>query len=412
MKCHICNYDIPAGGKYCPGCGRVLTAAELLKLGSSAARNIDNTVVYRPASTGKTKISSDDPSINNIFNKGPDTPEYRTEQAYNRATADVVEYDKKFVSRKNDKDNTYDDIYEYSVPSEKNYDEPDYAYDDYEDADNGYDIEPEYDNNNDNSEDDHNTKRSKFNIKPLIICIALIAGLAVIVTGVYQIGKQIGLWGESETQVQTDDTEEEKTLGEKAPIVKEPDSTTSSLTSGYKIGIYTVTSAQQNIVMQKSPINDTVIATVPNGTVIKITEISNEMGKATFSEYTGWLSLEELLYTPDAKLTEPETTTQAEGSSDEDANIQQETPSPDNPDENENPDNNADEPTYSPGNYTVDLQGDGTYLNVRDTSSPDGAVVTTIDEGVQVTVNKVEHGWGYITTPDGNEGWVYMIYLK
>lgn len=405
MKCHICDYDIPAGKKFCPGCGRVLSAAEQKRNQSSSVQSVDNTIVYRPASTGKPKTTSSDPSINNIFNTSNDSPEYKATHAYTRATVDVIEYDKTFVSRKDKEisyEDPYDDTYDFSDTSEQVFDD--------EKEDKGYDIEPEYENedeyeDNDDVENTDKQPKTRINVKTLIICIALIAGIAVIVTGLYQIGKQIGLWGETETSTQS--AEEEKTLGEKAPIVKEPDSTTASPTSDYKIGIYTVTSTEKNIFMQKSQTDDRVIATVPNGTVLEITEISDDMGKTTFGEYTGWLNLEELAYTPDAILSEKETTAKQPDN---------EVNSSVNSDENENPAN--DETTTeknapdSPGTYTVDLQGDGTYVNIRNASSTDGIVVGTVDEGVQVTVDKVENGWGYISTPDGIEGWVYMVYLR
>ena len=397
MKCHICNYDIPAGKKFCPGCGRILSVAEQQKIGSGASKVSDNTIVYRPASTGKSKISSSDPGINNIFNTTPDTPEYETKLAQNRATADVMEYDKMFMSRTNHNEDTYEDDYDYSDLSDTH----DFGDITKQETEKTYAVKQEYDDNTD--DDDQETKKFPFDIKKIIIGIALAAGLIIIVTAVYQIGERIGLWGETETQSQSVD--EGQTLGEKAPIVKEPDSTTSSPASDYKIGIYTVTSTEKIIFMQKSATDDRVIATVPNGTVVEITEISDEMGKTTFGTYTGWLNLYELSYTPDAKLPGDETTTK-----------KPEATSAVNSDENNNPETpettTKKKTPDSPGTYTVDLQGDGTYLNVRDASSPDGAVVTVIDDGIQVTVDKVEHGWGHITTPDGNEGWIYMIYLK
>ena len=395
MKCHICGYDIPAGKKFCPGCGRILSLAEQQKISSGTNKVSEDTLVYRPASTGKTKVTSSDPGINNIFNTSPDTPEYKTELAQNRATADVVEYDKMFMSRSEPQEDSYEDEYDYSDMSATQ------TFDALKDSgsDKGYAIKQEYD---DTEDDEPEEKKLPFDVKKVIIIVALIAGLIVIVTAVYQIGERIGLWGETETQSQS--IEEDRTLGEKAPIVKEPDSTTAP-ESDYKIGIYTVTSTEKIVFMQKSAIDARVIATVPNGTVLEITEISDEMGKATYGNYTGWLNLYELSYTPDAKLTEKETTTKkpevtSAVNSDED-----DTPeTPETTTKKNDPD--------SPGTYTVDLQGDGTYLNVRDASSSDGTVVTVINDGTQVTVDKVENGWGHITTPDGNEGWIYMIYLK
>ena len=395
MKCHICGYDIPAGKKFCPGCGRILSLAEQQKISSGTNKVSEDTLVYRPASTGKTKVTSSDPGINNIFNTSPDTPEYKTELAQNRATADVVEYDKMFMSRSEQQEDSYEDEYDYSDMSATQ------TFDALKDSgsDKGYAIKQEYD---DTEDDEPEEKKLPFDVKKVIIIVALIAGLIVIVTAVYQIGERIGLWGETETQSQS--VEEDRTLGEKAPIVKEPDSTTAP-ESDYKIGIYTVTSTEKIVFMQKSAIDARVIATVPNGTVLEITEISDEMGKATYGNYTGWLNLYELSYTPDAKLTEKETTTK-----------KPEVTSAVNSDEDDTPETpetttkkNAPD---SPGTYTVDLQGDGTYLNVRDASSSDGTVVTVINDGTQVTVDKVENGWGHITTPDGNQGWIYMIYLK
>ena len=401
MKCHICNYDIPAGKKFCPGCGRILSVAEQQKINAGINKVSEDTIVYRPASTGKSKITSSDPGINNIFNTTPDTPEYETELAQNRATADVVEYDKMFMSRTKYDEDTYEDEYDYSDLS----DTRDFGDETNQETDKSYAVKQEYDDNTD--DDESETKKFPFDIKKIIIGIALVAGLIIIVTGVYQIGEKIGLWGETETQSQS--AEENKTLGEKAPIVKEPDSTTASPTSDFKIGIYTVTSTENIIFMQKSKTDDRVIATVPNGTVVEITEISDSLGKTTFGVYTGWLNLEQLTYTPDAKLTEDETTTRepevtSAVNSDENPDENNNTETPETTTENNSPD--------SPGTYTVDLKGDGTYLNVRDASSTDGTVVTVIDDGIQVTVDKVENGWGHITTPDGHEGWIYMIYLK
>ena len=397
MKCHICGYDIPAGKKFCPGCGRILSLAEQQKISSGTNKVSDDTIVYRPASTGKTKISSSDPGINNIFNTTPDTPEYKTELAQNRATADVVEYDKMFMSRSDKQEDSFDEEYNYSdMSATQNFD----ALKD-SDSDKGYAIKQEFDEPED---DEPETKKLPFDVKKIIVIVALIAGLIIIATAVYQIGERIGLWGGTETQSQS--AEEDRTLGEKAPIVKEPDSTTTSASSDYKIGIYTITSTESIVFMQKSATDDRIIATIPNGTVLEITEISDEMGKATYGTYTGWLNLYELTYSPDAKLTEDETTTKKpEVTSVQNSDNQDNTPdTPETTTERKVPD--------SPGTYTVDLQGDGTYLNVRDASSSDGTVVTMIDDGIQVTVDKVENGWGHITTPDGNEGWIYMIYLK
>lgn len=405
MKCQICGFSIPEEKKFCPGCGRVLTAAELKNISAeqSSSAVTDSTIVYRPASTGKTKKAESTPNIPDIFSSDPNAPEYTDPHTYDRATADILEYDRMFVSRKDESTDSFDDTYEYSAPARKKYSEPAVStYQDDEETTN-YEIEPEYDDDDDDYDSEYSRKSAKprINIKMLIICIAVIAGLAVIVAGTYQIGKQFGIWGESEPSSKTE--EENKTLGEKASVVKEPDSTTaSSSVSDYKIGTYTISSDQSTIFMYKSETDDRIIATIPNLEIIEITEISGDMGKTVYGSYTGWVYLEDLIYSPDEELPDKETTTKPETTTenpeDDDANSDETTTQPEN--------------SASTGTYTVDLQGDGTYLNVRDSSSTDGTAIGRIDDGAQVTVDKVENGWGHVTTPDGIEGWVYMVYLK
>lgn len=404
MKCHVCGFSIPEGKKFCPGCGRVLTAAELKKAAAEQTKQdvTDSTIVYRPASTGKSKATEKTTNIPDIFSSDPNAPEYTDPHTYDRATADILEYDRQFVSRKEEeKEDSFDKTYEYSSPARKKYSEPVVStYQDDEDKEEelNYDIEPEYDD----EDNDYSRKivKPRINIKMLIICIAVIAGFVIMITGTYQIGKQFGFWGETETSAKT---EEDKTLGEKASVVKEPDSTTSSPVSDYKIGTYTVSSDQSTVFMYKSETDDRIIATIPNLEVIKITEISGEMGKTTYGSYTGWVYLEDLTYSPDKKLPDTETTTTKPEST---------TGTPENNDTNNGETTTQPEDSASTGTYTVDLQGDGTYLNVRDTSSTDGTAIGRIDDGAQVTVDKIENGWGHITTPDGIEGWVYMVYLK
>ena len=219
MNCHVCGYLIPEGKKFCPGCGRVLTAAELKKAAADKTKPevIDTTIVYRPASTGISKNTEKTTNIPDIFSSDPNAPEYTDPHTYDRATADVLEYDRQFVSRK---EATSDETYEFSAPARKKYSDPVVStYQDNEDEEEelNYDIEPEYDD-----EDDNYSKKAvkpRINIKLLIICIAVIAGIVIMITGTYQIGKQFGFWGEAETSAKTE--EENKTLGEKAPVVKE-----------------------------------------------------------------------------------------------------------------------------------------------------------------------------------------------
>ena len=401
MKCHVCGSIIPEGKKFCPGCGRVLTAAELQQANAEKSKQevIETTIVYRPASAGIPQDTDRMPNIPDIFSTDPNAPEYTDPHTYDRATADVLEYDKQFVSRKENQEDSSDKTFTYR-PAGKKYNEPaENAYDDdYEEPD--YDIEPE----DDDDENDIYTKKAvkpRINIKMLIVCIAVIAGLVIIITGTYKIGQQFGFWGEPATSASSSG-EENKTLGEKAPVVKEPESTTSSAVSDFKIGTYTVSSEQSTIFMYKSETDDRIIATIPNLEVIKITEISGEMGKTTYGSFTGWVYLEDLTYSPDKKL--PDETTTAETT----------TAASENPEDNNNTGETTtkQESDAATGTYIVDLQGDGTYLNVRDSGSTDGTAIGRIDDGAQVTVDKIENGWGHITTADGVEGWVYMIYLK
>lgn len=402
MKCNVCGFLIPEGKKFCPGCGRVLTAAELKKAapGPTTQDVTDRTIIYRPASAGKSPATDKTTNIPDIFSKDPNAPEYTDPHTYDRATADILEYDKQFVSRKEEKDDSFTETYEY--PARKNYNEPDeVTYQDDDEDERTYDIEQEYDDDDNYSGNySRNAIKPRINIKMLIICIAVIAGIAIIIAGTYKIGQQFGLWGKPETSSRTE--EENNTLGEKAPVVKEPESTTSSAVSDYKIGTYTISSDLATVFMYKSDTDDRIIATIPNLEVIKITEISGEMGKTTYGAYTGWVYLEDLTYSPDKELpektTKPEVTTDAAENNDTDNDADETTTQPEN--------------TATTGTYTVTLQGDGTYLNVRDSSSIDGTAIGRIDDGAKVTVDKVENGWGHIKTEDGVEGWVYMIYLK
>ena len=402
MKCHICNSDIPAGKKFCPGCGRVLSAAEQNINRIPADAPADTTIVYRPASTGK-KDPNGDPSIAGIFSKNYDSPEYRESQAYSKATADVVEYDKMFLSRSDADEDSYDDDDDYDLSDTAEIVLPDDQYKTKNRVVTENIISQETD---DEDEEPAEKRKLRINIKALIICIVLIAGIAIIVTGIYRVGEQIGLWGEREVIEQS--FEEDITLGEKAPIVKEPESTTNSPESDYKIGIYTITSSESNVFMQKSKTDERIIATVPSGAVIEITEISDDKGKTTYGEYTGWLNMEELTYTPDAVLTVIETTTTApEVTSEKTQENPEDIPEPENAETTTQKQYPA-----SPGTYVVDLQGDGNYLNIRDIGTTDGVVVSTINDGEEVFVDTVENGWGHIVTDDGTEGWIYMVYLR
>lgn len=397
MKCHICGYEIPDNKKFCPGCGRVLTIEEQKMQAEQAAKKFtDNTIVYRPASTGKTQNPDSQPNIPDIFSNDPDAPEYNDPHIYDKATADILEYDRMFVSRSNE--NKAADTYTSKAKNtSEDLERTMYFSIEQENEDNGYDEVSESEEIDDSYKRDPKPHLN-INVKMLVICIAIIAGIAIIITGTYQIGKQIGLWSSDEGTSQ--ESNEGQTLGEKAPVVKEPDSINSAPVSDYVIGIYTLTSEQSTVFVYKGAADDRIVATIPNGTVIEITEVQGEMGKTTYGSFTGWVRMEELTYSPNDKLTEKETTTASESTSQEDTTKAADEETTTNP------------PPSTPGTYTVDLKGDGTYVNVRDTSSTDGNVVATLDEGTLVTVDTVDGSWGHIKTSDGTEGWIYMVYLK
>lgn len=396
MRCHICGYEIPDNKKFCPGCGRVLTIEEQKKQAEQAKINYsDNTVVYRPAATNKPQSYSSQTNIPDIFSNDPDAPEYNDPHIYDKATADVLEYDRMFVSRKNEQ-KTADTYASQVKKSNDDLERTMYFNIEQENTDEAYD---ESDSSFEEEEKALKTKpRLNINVKMLVVCIAIIAGIAIIITGTYQIGKKIGLWSSDESTSQESD--EGQTLGEKAPVVDEPQSNIAAPESDYVIGIYTLTSEQNTVFVYKGATDDRIVATIPNGTVIEITEVKGEMGKTTYGSFTGWVRMAELTYSPNDKLTEKETTTAKEPSSEADTTQR-----------TDDETTTAPAPT-TPGTYTVDLKGDGTYVNVRDTSSTDGNVVATLDEGTQVTVDTVDGSWGHIKTADGTEGWIYMVYLK
>lgn len=413
MKCHVCNYNIPAEKKFCPGCGRVLSPAEqkLNRLPDDSVT--ENTIIYRPASS-ENKDAVKNPDIAGIFSKDHDSPEYRDSHAYNKATYDVLEYDKMFLSRSDDKEDSSDsdyndDSYDFSDSAESIFADDPNKIDEHENIVITAELET--------YELEEPQPKRPFNAKLLVICIIIVAGVAVIITGAYRVGQQIGLWGENKIPTQSFEDEAEKPSGEKAPVVKETEKTTTSKVSDYKIGIYTVTGSQNTVFMQKSKTDERIIATVPTGTVLEITEIADDKGKATYGEYTGWINLEDLEYTPDATVTVIETTTKVpEITSEEDVRLENIIPEDINPEDISEP---ADRETTtvrqipdSPGTYTVDLQGDGTYLNLRKSASIDGEIVATIPDGSRVVIDDIIAGWGHACTDDGNEGWIYMIYLR
>lgn len=402
MKCSVCSCEIPEGKRCCPNCGRVVTAADIKRANemNAAAEKIssevpDKTAVYKPASSAARKSQQSTIHIPDIFSANPDAPKYKDPHAYDRATADILKYDRMFVSKNDDESDVYEDNdadYDYEPPvrasvrqNEQYTVEPHYDDENYDD--NGdYDNDAEYTGQEDNviRNSQYSKPRLKFNGKMFVIAVCIIIGLVIIVFGVTQIGKKLN----------TMRTSESGSLGSAENIApkttNEPSSSgVNPVASSSPTGKYTVNSTEKNIFVYKNSSADVIIATIPNKSVIKVDEISGEVGKVTYGSYTGWVKLSDLKYSPDAQLDDvygnSETTTAG--------------------------DNNNGGDSAQPGTYTVTLSDDSDTLNVRDDSSTNGNVIATVSNGDTLTVTEVKSGWGKVSV-DGVEGWVYMQYLK
>ncbi|MBQ7961692.1 MAG: SH3 domain-containing protein [Clostridia bacterium] len=411
MKCHICGNEIPEGKKYCPGCGRVVRLnTQQSPAVSSDTMKFDKSVTEKlrtelPPSQDKKTTTDKTINIPDIFSTDPNAPEYTDPHAYDTATAHVLEYDRMFVSRNEEKDNGKQPAKAYtddrtkqftpvSAPVNKRIVIEQEPSDDY------------YDDNEVYQEQEASEADKKagphINVKAIIIIVAVILGIVLSVKGVYEIGMSFGFWGTENTSsnVSEDDTDKDK-----LPANKEQDSDKDDKNNDkdedeidYKTGIYTVKSEYKNIFVYKSATDRRITATIPRGAILEITEIQDGLGKTTYNAFTGWVEMTDLNYTPDSvpDNKDPETTTKAEETSvkKDDEDEAEETP---------------DAPT-TPGTYTVTLTG-SSPLNVRDNHSPDGEIISTLKNGTTVEVIEVKSGWGKITL-DGQEGWVYMQYLK
>lgn len=388
MKCTICSFEIPDGKKCCPNCGRVITAADRKKAETSVSptKTEQKTSVYRPAATKPTEPTQKTIHIPDIFSSDPNAPEYSDPHSYDRATADILEYDRQFVSRDR-RDNPEESS--YGKPVYPTYEEPGDPYDEYAVFE---EEQPEDDSYDEPYPDEEPARRSaprknakphlNINVKMIVICVAVLIGLAIIVVGVHQIGKQFGFWGEKAT---TSSQGEMKEPASQQTAANEP---ASAVPSVYPTGKYTVTSDLKNILMFKPTDLNRTIATIPNGTVIEITEISGEKGLTTYNSFQGWVNMKELKYSPDATLDEKAGSPNEPVTSDDPA-----------------------APAFSTGTYTVDLGGDGDTLNMRSTGSSSGDLLTKIPEGTELTVDDIEGSWGHVSY-EGFDGWVFMEYLK
>lgn len=390
MKCSICSFDIPEGKKCCPKCGRVMTASELQRAKAEMQQKqqttstaSQKTAVYKPASSAARKNTQTTIHIPDIFSSDPNAPEYTDPHAYDRATADILEYDRMFVSR-NEQSPQYRRYEEEVFPNDNYTEEPLYAEAPYDEEPPYDDEEAYYEEENNNSNVIRDARYSKphlkFNAKMFVIALCVIISLVFVGFGVYKIGAKLH-------DMRVNEPSSSPSQGTVAVPDKatEPSSVTPVAITN-PVGIYTVNSTEKDIYMYRTEQPITIFATVPNKTVIKIEEISGKMGKTTYGAYTGWVNLSDLQYSPDAHYEETTKSTETTAA-DPEAN------------------------TPEPGIYTVDLHGTSDHVNVRDIGSTSGTIITTLRDGVEVEVTAVKSGWGQITV-DGAEGWVYMDYLK
>lgn len=387
MKCRICSFEIPEGKTSCPNCGRVIPASERLKVAQKKTGNVsDKTMVYRPASSASGTNRDETIHIPDLFSSDPNAPKYADPHSYDRATADVLEYDRMFMSRKNNSDN--DITYSRPAPQPKPVMQNDEYYsDNFSDNESIVEEEEEYEDNKGSVVRDRKQAKPRFNfnIKYLILAIAVIIGLAVIVAGGYQIVTQIGL-------ISPSGENESVASGQSVDSTKKNNNDTDNEnnTYTYKTGVYTVYSEDNNIFVYKSATDQRIIATIPNKTIIEITEIEDKFGKTVYNGYSGWVRLEELKFTPNEA---PEQTTEVTTE----------------PSSQQN--NTAEDFPTTPGTYTVTITNGSNELNVRSIGSTDGTIITTLKNGDEVVIEEVKSGWGKIFIDDV-EGWVYMKYLK
>ena len=402
MKCRVCSTEIPQGKKCCPKCGRVITSAEeqaMINEPVSSIPELETTIVYKPVTDDAAKPTEKTINITDIFSSDPNAPVYTDPHTYDKATADVLEYDRMFMSRSRKQEEEVkayepeEEEEEYADPErrinftvEQEYDDAEENYDDFydEDSDALYDDEPPARGKviRDHS---RNKPQFNFNVKYLILAIAVIAGLAIIIFGVTQLGKQFGI-------ITTDD-EPQSSISSgtlEKPTKKNEAASDEAIDNSYveQTGVYTVYTEQNNVFVYKSVTDQRIIATIPNKTIIEITEIKDDFGKTTFNNYTGWVKLADLKFTPnETPDAQQETTTAKETES------------------------NLEVVEFKTGIYTVTLNGSNTNLNVRSTHSTEGEIIGSLSEGDTVTVEEIKGSWGKIFVDDV-DGWVYMEYLK
>ena len=313
MKCHICGNEIPEGKKYCPGCGRVVRLnTQQSPAVSSDTMKFDKSVTEKlrtDMSDSQIRKAPTDKTINipDIFSTDPNAPEYTDPHAYDAATAHVLEYDRMFVSRNENKENESQSVKTYTDDRTKQFAPVSAPVNkriviEQEPADDYYDDNEVY-QEQESSEADKKAG-PHINVKAIIIIVAVILGIVLSVKGVYEIGMSFGFWGTENTSsnVSEDDTDKDK-----LPANKEQDSDKDDKNNDkdedeidYKTGIYTVKSEYKNIFVYKSATDRRITATIPRGAILEITEIQDGLGKTTYNAFTGWVEMTDLNYTPDS----------------------------------------------------------------------------------------------------------------
>lgn len=399
MKCKVCSFEFSDDRKSCPNCGRIITETERRQNAEKSA-GTHTSSVYRPASSRTTSSSDEAAFVQSIFSTDPNAPEYKNPHTYDRATADVLEYDKNYMSRSKAQ-NPPDEIYNTRVFDSKynKIEEPTII------------IEQEYDTETDNYEEDNITQDKntgsvnrdkesakphlKINFKIIAIIILGLVGIAIIIVGITQLVKHFGIAG----------SENENTSlisGQSVDSTKDhDDKADEELQSGYKTGYYTVTADGETIFMKND--EERIIATIPNRTIIEITEIENDYGKAIYGDYTGWVDMSALTFTPNER---PETPTQSEPTSEAETTTQSETTT--QAETTTQPETTTEATTTA--TYTVSVTGNANALNVRENPDADSQVIGTIKNGEKVIVDEIQNGWGR-TFIGEVEGWINMEFV-
>ncbi|MDD5924252.1 MAG: SH3 domain-containing protein [Clostridia bacterium] len=154
--------------------------------------------------------------------------------------------------------------------------------------------------------------------------------------------------------------------------------TSNSGTTSSKTGTYRVTTQGGNLNMRPTASSSqSAIGSVPNGTLVVITEISNGYGKTTYGGMTGWLSMSYLTFVSSSTTISTDTSTPVT-------------------------------PTSKTGTYKVTLTNGNLIL--RSSASSSGSQVELVPNGTLVVITEISNGFGK-TTYNGKTGWLSMSYL-